>query len=201
MFTEISDWVDGLKSNVFLYSAMLAVILPFALLVLGRLIDALTVGLIRLLARVFGSGKLAYAIVNYLFFPGVMIHESGHALMAFVTGAKVEEVALFRKQGDSLGHVSYRNRGGLILQMLQNALISSAPMYIGTVVLLVFRFLLLRRPEMETWGRVLIGYLGISVFCHMSMSSQDVRIYLKGVLLLIPILFVLILGYRLAFPA
>ncbi len=197
MLMEIGGWADRLKSDVLLYSAVLAVGMPFVLLILGRVIDALTVGFMRILGRILHSGKLAYAIVNYLFFPGVMIHESGHALMAFVTGAKVEEVALFKKQGDTLGHVSYRNRGGWFRQMLQNALISSAPMYIGTLVLLVFRFLLQSMPEMEIWWKALLGYLGISVFCHMSMSSQDVRIYLKGVLLLIPILFVLILGYRL----
>ena len=194
----LPESLTQLYTNPFLFSAVLAVILPFVILILGAILEAVAGGFQYVLGNILHSHKLAFGIVNYLFFPGVMIHECAHALLALLTGAKVEEVALFRKQGNSLGHVTYRNRGNAFLVMLQNVFISSAPMYVGAVVLLVIRFVLGNDPEMVLWGRSLLYYLGISVFCHMTMSTADIKIYLRGVPLLIPILFVLILGFRLS---
>ncbi len=194
----LPESLTKLYTNPFLFSAILAVIVPFLILILGAILDAMAAGFMHFLGNVLHSRRLAFGIVNYLFFPGVMIHESAHALLALITGAKVEEVALFRKQGDSLGHVTYRNRGNAFLVMLQNVFISSAPMFIGAVVIIVIRLVLFYHPEMALWGKGLLYYLGISVFCHMTMSTADIKIYLRGVPLLIPILFVLFLGLRLS---
>lgn len=177
-----------LAEKPIVFSAVFAILAPFAIMIIGYLIALLQRYTMGFLASFIG-GKAAFVVVNYLLFPGVMIHECAHALMAVLTGAKVFEVALFRPEGNSLGHVKIQNRGGTILRSMQNILIASAPMYIGAAVLYGCRILLLKGIESKPIAGMVL-YVCISVFFHMTMSKEDIKLFTKG----IPIFMILLFG-------
>ena len=140
---------------------------------------------------------VAQGIVNYVMFPGVMIHELAHAFFAVITGAKITEVALFKVEDGALGHVNFKNRGNVIVVALQNIFISSAPMFVGAAVVVGCGIWLSVLPAGYIWLKIIIWYLMISMFFHMTMSPADISVYIKGVPLFIVILFVVFLPIRL----
>ncbi|MBR6381569.1 MAG: hypothetical protein IKS07_07860 [Lachnospiraceae bacterium] len=191
----LAQYYDRIYPNMFLYAAVAAILISVAVIVVGFAIHMIGLTLATLVG-IFVDPWIVYAVINYLFFPGVMIHETAHALFALLTGAKVTEVALFKKEGHSLGHVAFRNRGGVFLVALQNILISAAPMFVGTAVLLGCRYVLLGYPDLALWVKILVGYLGISMFFHMTMSPEDIKIYVRGLPLFSLLLFGVVLVFR-----
>jgi len=184
-----------INSNIFLLSLTVAVVLPFAVILVGYAIHMLGLTLAQL-ADLFIDSWVVYAIINYLFFPGVMLHELAHALFAVLTGARVTELALFKKDGDSLGHVNFMHRGGTILVAVQRIFISSAPMFVGAVVVFACRYIILL-DAVPLWGKILSGYIGVSMFFHMTMSPQDIKVYVKGIPVFMIILFIEVFLLRL----
>lgn len=149
----------------------LPVILGFAL----YLLEKFQIFLLSLINR-----KVAYIFVNYITFPGTIIHESSHLLLAFITGAKINEVCFLESKGDRLGHVSYSTRGPFMLQMAQNALSACAPTIIGIAsgyFLLQYIF----SHSMDLWKIIILWYLVISLIDHSTMSDADLKLYFKGV--------------------
>ena len=115
ILATITEYYTKIYDIPVLYCAILAVAIPFIIIAVGYLIGLFGEALATIVGMILAP-KVAMAMVNYLFMPGVVIHEMAHAFMALVTGAKVTEIALFKKQDDSLGHVNFRNppccRGG-----------------------------------------------------------------------------------------
>ena len=190
-FTELAK---DIYSNNILFAAVVAALLPFAIILLGLFLNYLRDAL-ALLVGFFVDPWLVYATINYLFFPGVMLHELSHAFLAFITGAEVTEVALFKREGNSLGHVNFRNRGNLFFRALQNTFASAAPMFCGAAIVYACYFGIMHISIL--WLRILLGYVGVSMFCHMTMSVEDLKIYVKGIPIFMGILFVLTLALRL----
>ncbi len=189
-----------MHDNPALFSIIVAVIFPFLVIALGFFIRLFGEALMTIVGMALAP-VVAQAIVNYVFFPGVIIHEMAHAFVAIITGAEITEVALFKKEGDSLGHVNFKPRGNKVLVAIQSIFISSAPMYIGAAVIWgCFNWLTI----LPTGGvvfiiiRILIWYLMISMFYHMTMSNADIKVYVKGIPIFIIIMFVIVLAYRMA---
>lgn len=91
---EILMYYQKIYENPWLFSAVVAVILSFAVIIAGVCIHYIGEA-IALLVGLFVDPRIVYVTINYVFFPGVMIHECAHALFAVLTGAKVTEVVLF----------------------------------------------------------------------------------------------------------
>lgn len=126
-------------------------------------------------------------LINYLTFPGVVHHELSHALFAFLTGAKVTEIKLFRihhKDG-RLGYVSYAPRGNFIMMSIQKVLSSVAPIVMGFVSCSLLY--LYARPALEDslWQTALLYYALVSIILHMSLSKQDIKVMKSGILVVI----------------
>ena len=120
----------------------------------------------------------AFTVRNYLTYPGVVHHELAHALFAWIAGARVERITL-RPAGDTLGSVQFTPRGAALRQSLQLTLSAIAPVVCGTLTLTLLMPRLL--PWCQTlWQRALWGYFAVSVFFHMDLSPQDVRVALRG---------------------
>ena len=134
---------------------------------------------------------VAMALINYVFFPGVMIHELSHAFMALITGAKITEVALFKKQDESLGHVNFRNRGNFVVRSLQDIFISSAPMFGGAGVITACIYGLKHISKELWWLKILIGYIAVSMFFHMTMSPADIKVYVRGIPVFMVLVFII----------
>lgn len=143
---------------------------------IGRIRQLIYKGLIQAL----GEGP-AFAIMNWLTFPGVMAHELAHAFVAKLCGARIDEVRLFRPAGDSLGYVRFTCRGKPGRMALQAAASSCAPVFMGIFTIQLLAMLAAAFPGY--WQVRLIAYhAAFSTVCHMTMSRQDLASYKKGCL-------------------
>ena len=153
--------------------------------VMASLIRGYTV---RSFARV--SGGLARFIDTKLTFIGVIHHEVSHALLAFLSGAKVRKVKLFSfsTASGNLGEVIYSPRGPWLLKRLQDSLAGLAPIICGSVTLaIIYNYLILGNTfrDSHLWVGVL---LVMQISYHMSLSKSDIKASIVG----IPVLFVVI---------
>ena len=170
--------LDGLKLDLACGAALAAAFLA-AVPVLGRIVGLLTDTVMKGLSAAVGR-RTAYWIANYATFPGVVLHELSHAAGAKLSGAKVESMRLFDPDGQSLGCVRFTCRGKRRRDMaFQRALASCAPVIGGVLFILLFR-------AAAAWGRgyapleILAWYSAFSMACHMDMSGQDMKNYMKG---------------------
>lgn len=196
ILSTIVDYYNKIHDIPVLYALIIAVLLPFVIIAVGYFIELVQESLILGLGMMLAP-KAATAIVNYAFFPGVMIHEMAHAFLAVITGAEITEVALFKHVDESLGHVNFRNRGNIVLVALQNIFTSSAPMFVGAVVVYGCFYWIHILGSGMLWLKIILGYVGVSMFFHMTMSKADIKVYMKGIPLFIVILFIVALPLRL----
>ncbi len=199
MFQNITDVVVKYFNIVheipLLYCVLVAVLVPFVVIAVGYFINLIGEALAQIVGMAFAP-VIAQGLVNYVFFPGVMIHELAHAFLAIITGAEITEVALFKVEDGSLGHVNFKNRGNAVVVALQNIFISSAPMFVGAAVVIGCGLWLSVLPAGYIWLKVLIWYLMISMFFHMTMSGADIKVYVRGIPLFTVILFIIAVPLR-----
>lgn len=174
----------------YLFTALLiTVVLPAFGMIMG-LIRKLVY---KLVAKI--SPKFAFVLINYLTFPGVMHHELSHALVGWITGAKIHRINLFKPSGMSLGSVEISYKGPWILRSLQSCFSSAAPVFCGVVTFfLVISFAIPNVTAMPVL--ILIYYLLFSLLMHMTMSMQDLKCYTKGCTGLYLIVFIACLCFR-----
>ena len=91
--------------------------------------------LINLLFSKMIGPDATYIFLNKITFIGVIHHELSHALLAFITGAKIVQVKLFKydEEDGSLGQVVFYPRGPLLLRCIQDLFSSIAPTLCGGV--------------------------------------------------------------------
>ena len=71
----------------------------------------------------------------YLVAPGVVCHETGHALGCLMTGTKIVHFEPFRPQGNQLGHVVIERKSGNPLWRAGEFLIALGPIWFGCIVI------------------------------------------------------------------
>ena len=156
------------------------------------LVILLGIGLFFACIRHFFSAIIpgGFAIINYGTIPGVMHHELSHALFAFLTGAKVTEIKLFKLLSfdGTLGSVSYQTRGGRILQGLQSFFSAIAPIPCGIVSSLLLYVYALPHARGNIALVILVYYLIICIVLHMELSLLDLVNLFQG----LPVVFVMI---------
>ena len=98
-----------------------------------------------------------------------------HLLLAFLTGAKIESVVLFRvkPKNGNIGEVTFKPRGSKWMQALQVVLSSVAPMLLGLWSLWVLVSVLMPKSTGLYLG--VYGYLAFSIFMNMALSKQDIK--------------------------
>lgn len=136
--------------------------------------------------------KSALFIMNKLTFIGVVHHELSHALFAFISGAKIREINLFKPQGNSLGSVQIVPRGNKILKSIQLTLTAIAPVITGIISMCTIAYFVSINIEiMLVWQIILIAYLFISIFFHSTMSTADLKCAIKGLPICAIIIFII----------
>lgn len=183
--------------NVFVMSFGIAVIVIMSVILIGYIINKIECIVYRILMRFCGN-TVANVVCNYVTFVGIMIHELSHALFARLFGAQINEIKLieFNNNG-TLGHVIFTPQGGRIKRSIQMTMTSCAPVITGILLQCLFVKLWMMY-DMSFWLHVLLIYVMISVFCHMSMSNVDIKNYLKGSwFLFIMIMISIVLIYQL----
>lgn len=176
-----------------LKSLVLCLVIFSSAVLIGRVVDSFDDFLLNKISGASGC-KIACFAINRLMFPGVIIHELAHAVMAWATGARVTKIrclTLFSK--DVLGYVNFVPTGKPSRQAVQNCLISCAPVLSGLFLVPACVFGILS-PTSGPIAMILYAWLGLSILCHARMSRQDMDIYLKAlpraVWLVLPICFV-----------
>ncbi len=177
-----------LPENIFLRSLILTIAVLVALLIVGLLISWASDRITIFIARFTGS-RIAFGIRNYLTYIGTVHHELSHALLALISGAKVEEIHLMPK-GEALGYVNLTPRGPKFLQGFQLSLSAIAPMLCGLATLSGLSVLY---GYVSGGWRGLILYLALSIFFHMNLSPADIKNFVKGLLPTTLLLYLLIL--------
>lgn len=90
--------------------------------------------------RGLGAGLLGQGYY-YLVAPGVVCHETGHALGCLLTGTRIVEFVPFRPQGDTLGYVRHEVRPGVWPQMAE-FFIATGPVWFGCGLIMLLSYLL-----------------------------------------------------------
>jgi len=161
------------------------------------LLGTISIGVISSMTRIYtvttlakSSLKLANFVDNKITFIGVIHHEISHALLAFISGAKIVKVNLFNFniKGGNLGSVVYYPRGPLVIQLLQHSLAGLAPIICGSTTLaLIYKYMIVGNTFKDN-----IFWIGIvllmQISYHMSLSKSDIKAAIIG----IPILFIVI---------
>ena len=180
-----TDYVALLK-----VSGILTAALVFSVVIIGSIMNGIQTCQMHLLARFLGQ-RFALTFCNRITFVGTIIHECSHAFFMIITGAKITEFSVWDSGGDSLGHVSYYNRGPLILRAFQDSLSACAPVIVGLAIeFVIWHFIM--HGNLPIWADILLWYAFISIIDHMSMSSADLGNYFKGIWAVAIVLFIAI---------
>lgn len=180
--------------NEFLIPLYEALLVPAVIFGIGLIVEWVGNILTGVIAGFLGK-KAAFFIRNRLTFIGTVHHELAHALFAFVSGAKITKIELFHVRGDQLGCVEFYPRGNAFTKAVQMTLSSIAPVVCGGISLCVLSWFWYYRCTLP-WHYILVGYLGISIFFHMNMSTQDIKNAWKGMPLTMLICYVIFLLLR-----
>lgn len=181
--------VFDISSNQHIINLCISIFLSLLVILIGAAIDFIEQKEINLFSRLTNH-KIAYFLCNYATFVGTIIHEYSHAMFGTLTGAKVTNIKCFEFSGGRLGHVEFIPTGNKLKQSIQLAAIGCAPVVMGLIIedILIKCFLC----STTTAAKIILGYLILSVFNHMSMSKSDIKNYTKGLWVILPILFLLL---------
>lgn len=166
------------------------ILFPILILALGVIMEWFAEAITTVIGFVTGP-LVAFGIRNYATYLGTVIHELSHAVVAFLTGAKVRKITLVPR-GATLGSVEYTPRGNRFVRGLQQSLSAVAPTVVGTL-LLWFLFADIHPFLKEVWQFVLFYYLALSILFHMDLSMADLRNFFSGILSFLALTFVVLL--------
>lgn len=168
-------------------SFALFLLLLFLLFLFSQLIHK---DISRVLFRLTHNKKLTIYIMAFLFFPGTLIHELAHFLMAHLLFVPTGTVSLLPKiTGDhvTLGSVEIAKR-----DPLRRLLIGAAPFLLGTTLLLLSLFF---AEKYNIWGELSYTLLVIYLLFELGNTMFSSRKDMEGALSII--IFCLILGVTL----
>lgn len=155
------------------------------------------VGLLALNAifNIMVKQSLLAPFYYFIVFPGVVIHEISHAVVAIITGAHIKGIKLFSKSGGYVIHSKSR------IPIIGQVLISFAPVFGQIIVILLLSRLLFPELFSESWYRlnsssleqlfkaidilswqgILLLYIIISCVLSIAPSSKDITNALTGI--------------------
>ncbi len=118
----------------------------------------------------------ANLIVNCLTWPGVILHETSHAVAGLLTGAKIQHFSVL-PSGDTLGHVTFILRGNYIIRGIQQVCTGIAP---AVACPLVAYFLL--NMKIDSGVLSLVRYYMVACCAlHCELSGADVKGAVSGI--------------------
>lgn len=193
--TEVltASGLSGIRLDIAASILLSLAVMLFAIVV-GRFIEILDEWLIRVTARATGF-SVARFILNRVMFMGTVFHECSHALAAILTGANVVKMCCFTLFSKTkLGYVEFETVGGRVKRSLQLSMVSCAPVLTGFITVPLFANLAV---SASSWAlRIVFGWIALSILCHMSMSKADVQLYVKGAIVVLPLLSMIVFIVR-----
>ena len=87
-------------------------------------------------SQIRGAGESVFGRGYYYFVaPGVVCHETGHALGCLLTGTKIIHYEPFRPSGRELGHVVFQRHDENLLWRIAEFVIASGPIWFGCLMI------------------------------------------------------------------
>jgi hypothetical protein len=167
------------------------------LVILFLLSRNLSLVLSGFLYRMTRSKHITVMTIAFLFFPGTLLHELSHALVAGLLGVRVGEMEFMPKVDG--GHVKLGSVQIAHTDPFRRFFIGAAPFFVGTLILLGILFYTVQNHFFDNYFVViLIGYLVFEIGNTMFSSRKDMEGALElfgTIIILLIILF--ILGLRL----
>ena len=185
--------MGAMLSNQYLWAFINALVLCAALPLIGTIVNVVTdYGIGGLITLITGNPNIYYVFHNYICAPGVVVHELSHTIAAIITLAHIDKVELYKKsdKDSTLGGVEFTTSGGIILSCLQLTVLACAPVITGLEAVYGYYFLI-TTYELNIFVLILLTYLVICIIIHMTMSPQDIKLYIRGIPLFFLIFFVL----------
>lgn len=159
---------------------------------------ALTLYLSLTLHRMTGSERWTVNLLAFLFWPGTVIHELAHYLMAVILRVPVFGMSLIPKLEEK-GYVKLGSVSIAQSDLLRRFFIGIAPFVIGTALLIGTLFLVTAQNWFQNkWILVLVGYIVFELGNTMFSSRKDMEGAIKLLFILAVIILILFLfGVRL----
>ncbi len=125
-----------------------------------------------LLKYIFKNNTAVIFFVALIYFPGTVIHEISHYLVALLLGMHPSEIRLFphiEGKNIKLGHVLYEKGRN---DYIRSVLVGIAPFFGGlfSLWLIVQTHLF---PSTLLWQTILFGYMILTISANMFSSKQD----------------------------
>ncbi len=202
------DFFNNLYSQYGLYGVRLDIAIALTLtfmitigvVIIGFIVDICENICIKIISGTAGE-YAAFILCNRLTFPGVIFHEFAHAFLITIFGGKVNKIKLLEFNDSSrLGYVNFTARGSKGAISRQLTFGSSAPVLLGLIALYSIYFII-TRYAISIYTKIGLWYLFISIALHMSMSREDIKNYLRGVIHVIPVVFIFTFAIQFFFYA
>ena len=118
-------------------------------------------------AQKFLLAIFPFAIFRFFIIPGVIVHELSHAFGCLITGAQVDSISVFSKEGGEVKH------GEPYLKFLGPTIISMAPIVCGLVVFYFWSHLIDTPFKSISHSTAFIGSADsfISRLCQINLSD------------------------------
>lgn len=148
----------------YLFSAVERAMFEIAILFGG--VFALATALWFASQRLRGDGYSRFGRA-YVYFvaPGVVCHETGHALGCLLTGTRIVEFVPFRLSGNELGHVTHV-RPRTFFGQIANFFISTGPVWFGCLMIFLLARILGGREFLEGLEALSPGGGSIAGYCR-----------------------------------
>jgi len=124
------------------------------------------------LKKIVKSDRLILFLISFIYFPGTVVHELSHYIVALLLNLHPREIQLFpviEGRHIRLGHVLYEKHPD---DFLRSVLVGIAPFLGGLIVLwAIIQSSLF--PGNSIWQTVFFGYLILTITANMFSSKQD----------------------------
>lgn len=158
---------------------IICVILSSVLLapVVSLFINKLFRFIYNIMEKLFGY-KVTDFIFTKLTVIGIIHHEMSHLIIGLLLGCKLLNKKLYNESSSTsryLGYIEFLMSRNVFVNSIQCYLVPTAPLVIGVFSLLSLSYILVSF-DLIIFVSILIKFVMISIFLHMFMSVQDIKI-------------------------
>ena len=114
-------------------------------------------------SQIRGAGESVFGRGYYYFVaPGVVCHETGHALGCLLTGTKIVHYEPFRPRGRELGHVVAQRHEGNPLWKIADFVIASGPIWFGCLMITLLTYCFGKHARHQSFAKASSDVLFLS---------------------------------------
>lgn len=133
----------------------------------------------NIMEKLFGY-KITDFIFTKLTILGIIHHELSHLIIGLLLGCRLLDKKLYNKSSSRyLGYIEFSMSRNIFINSIQCYLVPTAPFVLGVFSLLSLSYILVSF-DLIVFVSILIKIVMISIFLHMFMSVQDIKVMLDS---------------------